>query len=723
MPAEKKKLVCPDPKSDPKKDGTPSQKPEVATLETPFQHIALAFSGGGFRAASFALGTLSFLEEVPFKKGGNATLLQNVTYLSSASGGTITTSTYALHSAQGKSFSEFYTALLGNLRGTDLMEEALSMLNSNKVWKEHPDKTRNIINAFALAYDKWLYNHEKVAALKSGPQHTHLDEVCFNATELYRGLLFRQSVQMRPDEKALAQPHDQYLYGNFIVHLEHDAAERLRIADLLAASSCFPAGFEPIVFPRDFATKDASKRYLLDHLEVEPQKLSEPELTWLYGEGKAEEVFQKLPDPSSPKAFQEALQELPLQDDFNVSLMDGGITDNQGLESVILANRRRIEGKSDFAPFDLMMICDVSSHYMNAYQLPEEPKRRGFWNVSRLIIAMFLLFAVSMAGVLFPWKGVMDAHECALTLIIAGSLFGIGAFMKLFANKPETFIPLFLTAATLIVLGLRCDQTGGATCRNLLIVVSILTAFISLVVIVLIYTLRAFISGKVRGGGGLDLNKNFSVKIVNMLFGYFKHLPFDMLGFMLEERATSVLTLNNDVFLKRIRYLLYDQFFNQDNVKATGRLKANHIYDLTFTNDANRCKSYTPSLEPGMVMQKVAEVAFNMSTTLWFAKEDDKHQSLAAIVATGQFTTCYNLLDYIAKLKKHYPGEPSSVYDALSAEQKVVVDDIEAWLKPRWEEFLADPFWLYNKLGSAIPGFKPVSASGFAFPKEFKDLR
>lgn len=723
MPAEEKNMVCRNPQIDPSKGGTQTPKTEVEKLETPFQHIALAFSGGGFRAASFALGTLSFFEEVPFKKDAPGTLLQNVTYLSSASGGTITTSTYALQSAQGKSFGEFYASLLGNLRGTDLMEEALKMLNDNRVWKEHPDKTRNIINSFALAYDKWLYQHEKVAALKAGPENTHLDEVCFNATELYRGLLFRQSVQMRPDPTALLQQHDKYLYGNFIVHLEHSAAERLRIADLLAASSCFPAGFEPIVFPRDFTTKDAPKRYLLDNLKVEPQKLSEPELTWLYGDGKGETVFGRLSKPCTPKEFQKALQQEPLQDNFNVCLMDGGITDNQGLESIILANKRRIEGKSDFKPFDLMMICDVSSHYMNAYQLPDEPKKRGFWNISRLLAAMFVLFGASLAGILLPWKGIMDPHCCALTLIAAGAAAGIAAFVSLFKNKIGSFIPLFVVATALIVLGLSCDRTGSDTCKNLLIVASILTAFISLVVIILVFTVRTFISGKVRGGAGLDLNKNFSEKIVNMLFRYFRHLPFNMLAFMLEERATSVLTLNNDVFLKRIRFLLYDQFFNQDNVKATGRLKANHIYDLTFTNDANRCKSYTPSLDPSIPMQKVAELAFNMSTTLWFAKEDDKHHSLAAIVATGQFTTCYNLLDYIAKLKKHYPGEPDSVYNGLSAAQKVIVDDIEAWLNPRWEQFREDPFWLYNKLGSAIPGFKPVSAGSFAFPKDFRALR
>ena len=50
-------------------------------------NIGLAFSGGGYRAATFDLGTLSFLNSVRLDDGH--TLLDRVTALSSVSGGTI----------------------------------------------------------------------------------------------------------------------------------------------------------------------------------------------------------------------------------------------------------------------------------------------------------------------------------------------------------------------------------------------------------------------------------------------------------------------------------------------------------------------------------------------------------------------------------------------------------------------------------------------------------
>src|ERR1700733_9980552 len=78
----------------------------------PFENIALAFSGGGFRAASFGMGVISYLYKVEFNSDddplkGNV-LLNQVTYMSSASGGTIPTTLYSLYNAQGKTFKDFY---------------------------------------------------------------------------------------------------------------------------------------------------------------------------------------------------------------------------------------------------------------------------------------------------------------------------------------------------------------------------------------------------------------------------------------------------------------------------------------------------------------------------------------------------------------------------------------------------------------------------------------
>jgi hypothetical protein len=643
---------------------------DIDVLETPFEHIALAFSGGGFRAASFGLGTLSFLSQVPFR---GSTLLEKVTYMASASGGTIATSTYALNLAHGRPFGEFYKHLHQNLEGTCLLKEAMQMLDDDSAWADRPEKTRNIINAFAMAYDKHLYAHAEVQELRSAPD-PHLEEVCFNATELYRGLLFRQSVAMKSDPSIHGEKN--FLYGNFIVNLGHQAASKLRIADLLAASSCFPAGFEPIVFPRDFINPSATRDFLLKDLRICPQELSRTELDFLYSKDVIERTHASVV-PFDPVKFACELQEQALRKELDICLMDGGITDNQGLESVIDANYRREQAaKADpdtaFKPFDLMLICDVGSHYMDAYKLPAM-KKTSWLSINRLRILCALLFVAAGAGTFYIWN----------------------------------YLP-------------------NRTLWNLLSLFTGLVSLASLTTLLTVQYLKSFISGKVTNGGGLDLNKNFSEQIVHLLFSYFRRIRFNLLSFMVKERITSVLSLNNDVFLKRIRYLLYDIFFNEGNMKATGRVKANHIYDLTYTNDVNRERNYSEEYLPGEAMQNVAQAAFGMATTLWFSTADTDKKMLPAIVACGQFTTCYNLLDYISKLKKHYPNEPGSVFSRLSPEQQEITNTVEAELKAQFVKFQANPFWLYNELGAeyGVSGFVPVSMASFPFPeKEFGGLR
>ena len=64
-------------------------------------NIGMAFSGGGYRAATFNLGTLSFLNSV--KLDDSKTLLDCVVALSSVSGGTIPAMKYMLTRARNES--------------------------------------------------------------------------------------------------------------------------------------------------------------------------------------------------------------------------------------------------------------------------------------------------------------------------------------------------------------------------------------------------------------------------------------------------------------------------------------------------------------------------------------------------------------------------------------------------------------------------------------------
>ncbi len=618
-------------------------------LSSPFQNIALAFSGGGFRAGAYALGVLSYFNEL--RLGDGKTLLDKVTYMSSASGGTITTATYALYNAQGKDFSAFYKHLYENLEGDNLLKKVFAILNDNKVWVANEPKTRNIINAFSIAYNELLFDHKLVADLK-GSSTTHLDEVCFNTTEFYTGLLFRQAVKMRADQSA----DKEFLFGNFVVSLNHETAAGLRLGDLLAASSCFPAGFEPIIFPVDFG----SPEQLLPGFEVKCRELSMQEISFLYDEQTIKETLAAFPNGSITEINQ-ALAAKPLKPGLKIGLMDGGITDNQGVESIIKANDRRSKKQTDFKRFDLMLINDVGSHFMDPYELP----KTGSMKAAHPKLTLKRIYAI------------------ASLLLVAGITGIVSSF---FMRHP----------------------TGA----KIVLIFSVLSTIAGLLPVALLSWIKSKIIGKVEEDKGFNLGKNFSSEVVTQMFSYFSNTPVEVIITMLKQRFNSVMTLNSDVFLKRVRQLLYKQFF--DDEKNTLRVKANHIYDFSYTNDVNAVQNDFMRPKPSREIQTVAENAYNMATTLWFDSNNIRENTQASIIATGQFTTCFNLLQYVERLKAH------SIYknNLLAQEYLDLINLLSTKLTADAARFNADPFWLYNESGQkfGIEKFVACNSGMFEFP-------
>ena len=93
-------------------------------------NIGMAFSGGGYRAATFNLGTLSFLNSVKLDDG--KTLLDCVVALSSVSGGTIPAMKYMLTRARDESVDKMVEDLFNFLRDEDLVTHALNGLSQEK---------------------------------------------------------------------------------------------------------------------------------------------------------------------------------------------------------------------------------------------------------------------------------------------------------------------------------------------------------------------------------------------------------------------------------------------------------------------------------------------------------------------------------------------------------------------------------------------------------------
>jgi len=289
-----------------------------------FNNIALAFSGGGFRAASYTLGTLSLFEKVG--------LLENVKAISSVSGGSITAVKYAQSQIEGADFKKFFLEYYTFLKNDDLADQAIKNLGGFRICKntKFENKKVNPINAFAIEYNKFT-NQRSFIDLDDAIEKnsTHLERLIINATDFNTGLPFRfQNTRA-----------NRYYFGNKPLDKKYkDYYSRIKLGDALAASSAFPGGFEPILFPHDFT--------LVDDEELQA-----------------------------------------------ISLMDGGIIDNQGTSSFL-------SGSVFSKKVDLFFISDVSSPYMKKL----EPTKRNFVTVLIGLLCSIPMLALSIGGVIWTYQ-------------------------------------------------------------------------------------------------------------------------------------------------------------------------------------------------------------------------------------------------------------------------------------------------------------------------------
>ncbi len=295
-------------------------KNAIRSNREPFKKIAICLSGGGYRAAAFHLGTLKYLEKIK--------LLKHVTLLSTVSGGTLTGSAYAFSLIKKKTFDEFYNGFHSFLTRVNLIKESFAL-----VGKETNNALgfEDMITSIADVYDRELFSGERFGIFWS---HTpiHLKEIIFNATEFKTGVAFRFQ---KSTSKAAR-------IGNGNVSISAQEAQKIRLADIAAASSCFPGGFEPLAFPHDF----------------------------------------RWPDNDIP---------LPLKEQFEqpLPLMDGGIYDNQGIDSALTTLKRKDQD------IDVFIISDTDQPRDEIYNYPGK-KKKGFLTLGWINILSILLIALSV---------------------------------------------------------------------------------------------------------------------------------------------------------------------------------------------------------------------------------------------------------------------------------------------------------------------------------------
>jgi len=568
----------------------------------PFSNIALSLSGGGFRSAAYGLGCLSYLQR---RKYEDVPLLERVKFMVAASGGAMTGLVFAADNHQGIPFSKTYERLRTDIfAGDKILREAARIVHDDEVWKDDPTRNRNTINAFAKAYQNLAFDGLTFDVFTDSPKRT-LNEVCFNASELENGRAFRFETDGNEDTTEIL--------GNRYLRVKDNnspAVKKIKLGDIMAASSCFPAGFEPMVFPDDFAEGEEHKK------QLSAEMLAANNYDWT----------DYIPFTGS------------------VALMDGGITDNQGVEGLKLANDRHRDATG--RGYDLNLICDVANYFMDPFEPLTEQK--SWWTNITL-------------------TSVINAHRYAYVI------FGISLLM-LFAHIWTGFAWVMATVSA-IMFGLflfaryellrKPEPVTGAK------------------------------------EGGKPPRESMWDLPVSLFIDFFLQNPLSKTEMMLKVRIRSALRVAMEIYLLQIRRINYDSLYT--NPEWAYKTKAVSIYELSKGNEnvlqrqferKKLSKELTALLTPSAAIMNVAETARQMGTTLWFPEMDTSTEINVrdSLIACGQFTMCYNLLEYILQIEGYFP-EVLQDADIQQLKKEILAD---------WEMFQKAPGFMINDYSSPV---------------------
>ena len=152
-------------------------------------------------------------------------------------------------------------------------------------------------------------------------------------------------------------------------------------------------------------------------------------------------------------------------------------------------------------------------------------------------------------------------------------------------------------------------------------------------------------------------------------------------------RATSMLTLTDKVFMKHIRSLNYATIY-EDSLWQNRRIM-NGLYELGA--EENWGKHLTDEedavMEPSEAVHETTDIARDMATTLWWSESDRKMHKPECLLACGQYTICWNLLEYIYRLRRNN--------DNINENHQVILE-LQSKLENDWNRFKEDPFFMLD---------------------------
>jgi len=142
--------------------------------------LALAFSGGGTRAAAFAYGVLEELRDTKLSGDGNRSLLDEVDVISSVSGGSVTAAAYALYG------DEVFHVLEPAFLKHNVQRTLIFMTLNPFRWPDLWSSTYGRSELAAEYYDKILFHNATFATLMTN----NSPFLIINGTEINSGARF-----------------------------------------------------------------------------------------------------------------------------------------------------------------------------------------------------------------------------------------------------------------------------------------------------------------------------------------------------------------------------------------------------------------------------------------------------------------------------------------------------------------------------------------------------
>ncbi len=254
--------------------------------------IALAFSGGGTRAAAFSHGVLSEMDVVRLRGGGSASFLDRVDFVSGVSGGSIAAAYYGLKKR----------AALSDFRERFLLRDVEAALRTNVT-------PVNLVRALAggindaTGLTRWLNQNLFDGATFAEFRADRRPRVWINAADIYNRTPF---------------VFDQTSFSAMCSDLR-----AYPLADAVSASAAVPVVFAPVVIK---TYPGACERPLPDWIErARKDRAAAPMLR-----GYAAAIG-RYHDGSMPY----------------IKLLDGGLIDNYGLSAFTIA---RLSAKTPYDP-------------------------------------------------------------------------------------------------------------------------------------------------------------------------------------------------------------------------------------------------------------------------------------------------------------------------------------------------------------------------------------